>query len=162
MLDVASAPADDAAFERIVSAAASVATAHRARGDVVRLVTSDHRDTGWVAGQAAFDALMEELALLRRTPRADLGRALRAADPTSDVVVVVAGDLSDEEVARLPARGAGLSGHRPVTVVRFRPTVGGGPARSAVARVVDVGPDERFPDAWARTGLLLRPVGAGP
>lgn len=161
-LDLARTTTTPAGFERMVSAAASVAAAHRARGDIVRLVTGDGADTGWVNGEAAFQALLEVLALVRRTPRSDVGRALAVAEGGADAVVVIAGDLADAGVAALPGRRAVRTGrHAGLTVVRFLSA----PAPEAVrgiegARVVDVDPWQDFPSRW-REGLA-RPQGRRP
>ena len=149
-LDVEQSRAAAATFEAMVSAAASVAAAHWRRGDIVRLVTSANEDTGWVTGQAAFDGLLELLALVHRTGRSDLDRVLSTTDAGSDTLVVVGGDLPDEVVASIGRRRARRHGHRAgLTTVRFldRPVPRTGPGRTA--RVIDVVPGASFPATWA-------------
>lgn len=158
VLDVEIAATGEEAFERMVSAAASIATAHWRAGDMVRLLCTDGRDTGWVTGRAAFEGLLEVLALAQRRTAAHVARTLTAADTGADTVVVVAGDLPDAELGGLPTRRVRHDGGAAAaTIVRF-PTEARAaalaPGSRSGARVLDVGPGEPFPAAW--TGLLAR------
>lgn len=164
-LDLSQSTTTPEGFERMVSAAASVAAAHRARGDIVRVVAGDGRDTGWVNGEAAFQALLEVLAVVRRTPRSDIGRALAVAEAGADAVVVVAGDLPDPDVEALPGRRARSGRRAGLTVVRFRSAPAPAPASGVEgARVVDVAPGQDFPTRWSeglsRPRGRARPVGS--
>ena len=62
LLDVRRTTTDQAGFERMVTAAASVIAASGRRGDLVRLVTTGGIDTGAMSGHAQLEALMEHLA----------------------------------------------------------------------------------------------------
>lgn len=150
VLDVVPTRTTHEGFERMVSAAASIAAAHWARGDIVRLLTSDHEDTGWVTGQVAFDNLLEVLAVAARTPRADLDRVLGLTDAGAHSVVVVTGDRPDTDIARVAGHRAGRTGRSAgLTVVRFTGNDHeGAPGRLRGVRLVDVGPHEPFPLVW--------------
>ncbi|MFA9565371.1 MAG: DUF58 domain-containing protein, partial [Acidimicrobiales bacterium] len=70
LLDTRAETMDGTTFERAVSAAASVI--HRQQDDLVRLVSPDGYDTGFVAGHLAINAMMEYLAVVTPTPRRSL------------------------------------------------------------------------------------------
>lgn len=160
VLDVTSAHTSSEGFERMVSAAASVAAAHWERGDIVRLLTSDHRDTGWVTGRVAFDNLLEVLAVAERSGRADLDRVLGLTDAGAHAVVVVTGGRPDADIAALAGHRAGRSGRRAgLTVIRFpghAPTGLAGSIRGV--RVIDVAPSRPFPLVWEETRARSRAV----
>jgi uncharacterized protein (DUF58 family) len=163
VLDVASGHTSSESFERMVSAAASVAAAHWERGDIVRLLTSDHQDTGWVTGQVAFDNLMEILAVAERSPRADLDRVLGLTDAGAHAIVVVTGGRPDGDIAALAGHRARRSGRRAgLTVIRFpghAPTGLAGSIRGV--RVIDVAPSRAFPLVWEETRARSRvPTGS--
>lgn len=163
VLDVTSAHTSSEGFERMVSAAASVAAAHWERGDIVRLLTSDNQDTGWVTGQAAFDNLMEVLAVAQRSGRADLDRVLGLTDAGAHAVVVITGDRPDADIATVAGHRARRAGRRAgLTVVRFAghaPTGLAGAIRGV--RVIDVAPSRPFPLVWEETRVRSRtPAGS--
>lgn len=163
ILDVTSAHTSTEGFERMVSAAASVAAAHWDRGDIVRLLTSDNQDTGWVTGQVAFDNLMEVLAVAQRSGRADLDRVLGLTDAGAHAVVVVTGGRPDADIATIAGHRARRSGRRAgLTVVRF---AGHAPAGLAGAirgvRIIDVAPSRPFPLVWEEARIRSRaPTGS--
>lgn len=165
VLDVQERASRPEPFERMVSAAASIASAHWVRGDIVRLLQSDGRDTGWVTGQAAFESLLEVLAVTERVPAALLSRVLARTDAGTDTVVAVTGDLTDVDIASLPGRRSARAGRLAgLSVVRF-PAVGPGCAHQRViegVRVLDVGPDRAFADVWgdAVSSRPRTPVGS--
>lgn len=150
VLDVTSAHTSTEGFERMVSAAASIAAAHWDRGDIVRLLTSDTRDTGWVTGQVAFDNLLEVLAVAQRSPRADLDRVLGLTDAGAHAVVVVTAGRPDADIAAIAGHRARRSGRRAgLTVVRFPGHAVAEPAGAIRGvRVVDVAPSRPFPLVW--------------
>ena len=69
-----SAPSTDTAesLELAVSAAASIVTARSRQRDLVRLVTTDGTDSGFAAGHAHVEAIMEHLAVVHRSRSASL------------------------------------------------------------------------------------------
>jgi len=159
-------------FERMVSAAASIAAAHWQAGDMVRLLTTDGRDTGWVAGQASFDGLLEALAVTAHGPASDLADVLAHLGDGSDSVAAVVGDVPGASVPALPGRARGRGRGRPgaLTVVRFPAgaAAGGAPPaggrRTAGVSVIDVPPDRSFASAWGEAvagGRRRWPAGTG-
>lgn len=152
VLDVAVKTSNPDGFEGMVSAAASIATAHWRRGDIVRLLCSDGRDTGWITGQVAFEAMLELLAVTDRVTAASLARTLGRTDAGNDTIVCVAGSLPDVEVAALPSRRAARTGRSAgLTVVRFgdQGAVGAPGARAVRGvRVIDVGGAATFARTW--------------
>lgn len=147
-------------FERMVSAAASIATAHWRRGDIVRLLDTGGGDTGWVTGEVAFARLLDALALVERADGADLRATLGRIPAAADGVVAVAGNVTDPEVGLLPGRRRGRTGTpRHLTLVRFPATRSlTSRAGTVVAgvRVVDVAPRRDFAGAWAEAGPARR------
>lgn len=108
---------DTVSLERAVSLAASVVEAAGRRGDLVRMVTSDGTDSGFGAGRAHLDALLEVLAVLGPGRPADLGNLteglLRGGLATGGLVAVLGAASSvgeRERIARLRRRYA------PVTI----------------------------------------------
>lgn len=166
VLDVEQRRSRPDGFERMVSAAASIAAAHWQRGDIVRLLATDGTDSGWITGQVAFDHLLETLALVTPVDDADLARTLAQTPPGTDSVVAVVGNLTDPELGVLPGRRVARAGaplH--LTVVRFaalRSLTTHAATVVAGALVVNVAPRGEFADAWAEArGRRTRaPVGA--
>ena len=70
LLDTRTETMDESTFERAVSAAASVI--HRQQDDLVRLVSPDGYDTGFVAGHLAVNSMMDYLAVVTPMPRRSL------------------------------------------------------------------------------------------
>lgn len=140
-------------FERMVSAAASIAAAHWRRGDILRLIATDGSDTGWITGQVAFDQLLETLALVDRSDDSDLSRTLARTPAAADAVVAITGNLTDPEVTLLPGRRVARAGSPlHLTVVRFPATRSlSAHATTVVAgvRVVNVPPRGEFAIAWS-------------
>lgn len=148
-------------FEAMVSAAASLAVAHRAGGDHVRLVTTAGHDTGWVTGRAALDHLLDDLAVVTTSERADLGRVLTQAERAPHSLVLVTASRSDDELARVAALRERRVGRRTLIVVRFPGPSDGERSSAAGVRLVEVG-DGPFTRAWeaALVRAGRRPVGA--
>lgn len=169
LLDVRRTTTDADTFERLVSAAASIVTACWDRNDLVRLVATDGTDTGFVAGNAQLDALMEYLAVVRTVAAGSLRRSLGALPTGGGALVAVMANVPQGEldtVCSLRGRFGSL------TVVHLDPTDGPRTARVSSAavvfakvRVVRVGPDARFADEWnrvirsGRQRLVRRPPG---
>ncbi|WCO65242.1 DUF58 domain-containing protein [Iamia majanohamensis] len=166
VLDVEERRSRPDGFERMVSAAASIATAHWRRGDIVRLLDTGGGDSGWVTGEVAFEQLLEALALVERTDDADLRATLGRIPSAADAVVAVAGNVTDPEVGLLPGRRLARAGaplH--LTLVRFpatRSLTSQAGAVVAGVRVVNVAPRGDFAASWAEAGPARRgaPVGS--
>ncbi|MEJ7583192.1 MAG: DUF58 domain-containing protein [Acidimicrobiales bacterium] len=164
LLDVRRVAIDDGAFEEMVTAAASVVSSCRHRGDRVRLVSTDGIDTGSVAAHAQLDALMEYLAVVEPTLGGTLQPALGALSAGGGTLVAVLGGVSQADldavvamrtyfggltVVQFPGRSAG-------TTAQVAPTV----AQRGRLRVVRVEPGVRFADIWNQT--MGRSSIAGP
>ena len=93
LLDVRRTTTDQAGFERMVTAAASVIAASGRRGDLVRLVTTGGIDTGAMSGHAQLEALMEHLAVVELTPSGALGPTLASLGDGTGSLIAVVGDV---------------------------------------------------------------------
>jgi uncharacterized protein (DUF58 family) len=96
-------------LELAVSAAASILSASWRRRSLVRLVTSDGFDSGWAAGAAHAEAVMEHLAALQSSKldrMADVLAGLRRSGNGGAIAMVTAGAPSDDldATARLRTR----------------------------------------------------------
>jgi uncharacterized protein (DUF58 family) len=96
-------------LELAISAAASILSASWRRRSLVRLVTSDGFDSGWAAGAAHTEAVMEHLAALQSSKRdrmADVLAGLRRSGNGGAVAMVTAGASGDDldAAARLRTR----------------------------------------------------------
>jgi len=158
VLDLDRSSASPALFERMVSAAASIVNASWNRRDLVRLVTTDGVDTGFAAGHAHLDNLMERLAVVQPTRSAILHGVVRLLSSSSGGAVVAV--VGDPEPIDLEQFGAIRGQVGACTIVRFphdSTTVGGerGPARMIV-----VPPEAAFAPVWnravARPSRLMR------
>lgn len=150
-------------LELAVSAAASVVAAAWRHRSLVRLVTSDGDDSGWAAGAAHVESVMERLATVR-AGRADrlaevLGRLRREGSGGSLVLVTAAAPETDlRAAAHLRAR-YGL-----VAAVVFEPSSYGAPPRPEPPAptprgvlAVRVTAADPFPTAWNRAFAQFRP-----
>jgi len=151
LLDGRRGATDPATFEAMVSAVASVVTASRARGDLVRLVVTDRTDTGFVSGHAQLDALMEYLAVVEPSPSGSLTRSLGTVAQGAGTLVAVVGAVAQADIDAVVGMRTRFGG---LTVVHFGS--GDGATVSSVAasrghvRVVAVPPGGRFDQAWNR------------
>jgi uncharacterized protein (DUF58 family) len=151
VLDVRASRHDDETLERAVSAAASIVTAGARRQDLVRYVASDGADSGFAAGHAHVEAVLEHLACVEPTGDHGFRRTIDAlaSGNTGGALVVVGGGFSDldlEHVGRLGRRyGTAL-------VVAFAPAPHD-PTTPTLAppglRLIEIGTDTSFPEAWA-------------
>jgi uncharacterized protein (DUF58 family) len=144
VLDQRRQAGDAEAFERVVSAAASVLRAHLRRGDHVRLVTTSGVDSGYGVGGSHLDGLLEYLAVAERTSTGSLRMAMELVERgASGAVVLVSAKPSDADVDLLERSGSAVSVRR---VVRFDRS-----QRATTARrteVVGVASGETFASAW--------------
>lgn len=155
LLDTRSTAHSDESFERAVSAAASLVAANAHHRDLVRLVTTSGRDSGFAAGRTHVESVLEFLASVSTTSRgtfqATLAHLQSAGDGGAVVAVMgIAHDADIEKVTRLRGRAGGLA------VVRFpdraqpsgSATVSGlGLGGSGLLEVV-VPPEASFLQAW--------------
>jgi uncharacterized protein (DUF58 family) len=143
VLDTRARTHHDDSFETAVSAAASIVSAAWRRRDLVRLVTTGGYDSGFNAGHAHVERVLEELAVVKATSVGSLRgviEGLPRLGPTG--VVVVVGDIPEPELTgllRLPGRKS------TVTVV----SVDRRSSSDAGHRdVVACGPGQPFAAAW--------------
>ncbi|TXR55734.1 DUF58 domain-containing protein [Quadrisphaera setariae] len=165
--------ADADAFERAVSAAASLATSLHDAGAAVHLELGPPATAAGAAGSRAAgrEGLLEQLALVDLGDEASLAAALAAAlgrrgesDAREGVLAVVAGRLSRADAELLAgAQGAGVAGVRRRAAALA--VLGQAPAPGAVEAllragwaVLDLSEGEPLADAWQRA---REPVAAG-
>lgn len=105
LLDLRSDVHTDASLDVAVSAVASIITATRRSGDLVRLVATDGTDSGFLPGNAAYSAILEYLATVPRSPGSSLMRLLDSLSRTSHggALVVVSGALGPHDRTRIGA-----------------------------------------------------------
>ena len=169
LLDVRAAVHTPESLELAVSAAASVHEACRRTGGLVRLVATDGADSGFSAGQAHAEAILEHLATVEATGDDRLAGAvasLRRAGNGGSLVVVttaLAAPADLDALARLRGRYGGLalvvferSSWEPSAVTARVPPV----PLPAVGTVVRVTAAEPFRLAWDRA-LAGAAAGAG-
>jgi uncharacterized protein (DUF58 family) len=135
LLDTRATAHSDDSFERAVSAAASVVATSSRQRDLVRLVTTGGRDSGFATGRAHLESVLEFLASIRATSRGTFQATLANLQTASDggAVVAVMGEAHEadvERVTRLRGRAGALA------VVRFPEA----PAASASSPRTDRGP----------------------
>ena len=102
LIDTRAEVMDGDVFERAVSAAASVI--HRQQDDLVRLVSPDGYDTGFVTGSLAINAMMEYLAVVTPVPSRSLrGLTERLGQSQGGGTLVLIARLEPQDLD-LPAR----------------------------------------------------------
>lgn len=168
LLDLRDTATSPESLELVISAGASIVSASARRQDLVRLVGTDGSDSGFAAGHAHFEAILEYLASVQATTGSDLNRVVDrlARSATGGALVVVVAEIRREEldqVLRLRNRFASL------TVVSFgRSSVPTGPVATgplmapvpAPAGTVTVDADHPFAETW---NAAIRPAGGrGP
>jgi uncharacterized protein (DUF58 family) len=165
LLDVRRTTHSPASLELAVSAAASVVTACWRRRDLVRLLSTDGADSGFAAGHAHIEAIMEHLAVVQSTPGGTLRGVLDALGKSGgggNLVVIVA-DLAEAELratARLSSSFGGL------TVVQFDrsswDSAAPEPATIPSRNLLRITRSLSFPDAWSRAMRQGRRSTDGP
>jgi uncharacterized protein (DUF58 family) len=119
LLDVRRSTHSPESLELAVSAAASVVTASWRRRDLVRVLSTDGQDSGFAAGHAHVESVMEHLAVIRSVPGGTLRGVLnllnRGAAGGGALVVVVA-DLPPAELQAVVRLRGGFGA---LTIVQF-------------------------------------------
>jgi uncharacterized protein (DUF58 family) len=159
LVDVRSSANTADSLELVISAAASIITAGARRQDLVRLVSTDGGDSGFAAGHAHVESMLEHLASIEACNDTNHRRVIDrlARSSGGGALVVVVADIAPadlDRVLRLRNRFGSL------TLVRFEPSSWGStgpvtapaPARAGVVRVTA---DQPFPEAWNRA---IRPT----
>lgn len=163
VLDGRSDRIDPDDFERAVSAAASLVHAAALRGDRVRLVLPDGRDSGLVEGRLHTDGLLDRLAVVDRGGAGPLPEISPGARARSGGLVVVTGGLDRSELAALGRHPERFASVRVVVIGAGRSEPTGGEAGADLAatdlQVVPVARGTSFAAAWVaadRTRLTVR------
>ncbi|HEX4979986.1 MAG TPA: DUF58 domain-containing protein [Acidimicrobiales bacterium] len=163
LLDVRASVHDDESLELAVSAAASIHDASRRRQSLIRLVSTDGTDSGFAAGTAHDEAILEHLAGVgasRHDRLAGVTAALRRAGNGGSLAVVTSDRATRSDIDAV-ARLAGRYGTIVLVVVersayeRSAPLAAPGDLPT-VGTVVRVNRDQQFGDAWERA---VRPDG---
>jgi uncharacterized protein (DUF58 family) len=129
-------------FEVAVSAAASVVTAAWKRRDLIRLLTTSGYDSGFNGGQAHFEGILEELAVVSATSVGSLRGVLEALPRSGATsIAVIVGDVPEPELHGLVT----LSRTGSVTVVCIDRRSSPAPDHPDV---VSCGPTQPFASAW--------------
>lgn len=158
LLDVREGQHTTQSLELAISAAASVIAAGDRRQDLVRLVTTSGTDSGFAAGHAHVEALLEHLACLEATPGAGpidgvLGHL--AASSSGGALIAVGALLPAGEVGQLTRLRERFGS---VGIVRFEPSSWGSdrpaPPVPADPGLVSVTAERSFTAAW--TDLVAR------
>lgn len=160
LVDVRAATNTEASIELVISAAASIVTASAKRQDLVRLITTDGSDTGFAAGHAHIESIMEHLASIEPSHDASFRRVLDrvARSSTGGALIAIVADIGDLEldtIAKLRNRFGS------VTIVKFTPSSWDPRATEAAppatSRVLTITAAQPFPETWNRA---MRPTRA--
>jgi len=151
LVDVRAATNTEASLELVISAAASIVTASAKRQDLVRLITTDGNDSGFAAGHAHIESIMEHLASIEASHDAAFRRVLdRAArSSTGGALIAIVAEIPQlelETIAKLRNRFGS------VTIVRFTPSSWDArstePAPAATNRVLPITGAQPFAEVW--------------
>jgi len=150
LLDVRRSSANPDTFERMVSAAASVATALHERGDIVRLATTDGKDL-MATDQRSYDRLLDHLALIKQIDRTTPQLPpRRPGTARAETAVMVMGDDATE-VFDLAQRITGARARAfAVYFPGANPTRIGSDNAVGLLRMVPVVPAASFAEAWSQ------------
>lgn len=153
LLDLRRTVHSPGSFEIAVSAAASIIVASATRHDLVRLRTTDGGDSGFGAGNAHLDAIMEYLATTSPTGHGTLRSVITALRSTGGgALVAITANSSPQELGELLRTGGSFAS---VNVVDVRPSAWDPAARPEPVTerpgVVTVQGSSDFTTAWERT-----------
>lgn len=159
LVDVRAATTNEASLELVISAAASVVTASSKRQDLIRMLTTDGSDSGFAAGHAHVEAIMEHLAAVEASHDAAFRRVIDrvARSSTGGALIVLCAGMPTEELEqlnRLRRRFGSL------TIVQFDRSAWDPSAAApapAISRdgVLRVTAERGFPEVWNAT---MRPT----
>ena len=158
VLDLRLAVHDAVSLERAISAAASVVSANWKHRSLVRLVATDGKDSGFAAGHAHVDAILEYLAAAdveRSGALVPLVERLRRDGSGGAIAVITTSAVSDNElgaVSQLRNRFGAVT----LVMVEGGNTRNSAPSRRAAVPAVHVHTDNDFGPAWNRAMAMLR------
>ena len=157
LLDLRSDVHSEPSLDLAVSAVASIITATRRSGDLIRLVATDGTDSGFIPGNAAYTAILEYLATVPRSAAASLTRLLDSLSRTTShggALVVVSGELGRHDRTRIDALRHRYATLTTVTIERSawdpRAPVRDDDTDPPGLHEVRVRRDVSFPAAWNR------------
>lgn len=170
LLDVRRGATTADSLEQLVSAAASVTTACWHRRDLVRLVSTDGTDTGFAAGHAHIDAIMEYLAVVQPSDRSTLRRSLATVRDTGGALVALVAQAPQSDLDAISSLAEQVGALTVVHIGAGAAADGGRTRRVRAAspslRVITVRPGGSFAEAWnarflpsTRRTLRRAPVG---
>jgi uncharacterized protein (DUF58 family) len=152
LVDVRSSTNTAASLELVISAAASIVTANARRQDLVRLVATDGGDSGFAAGHAHVESILEHLASVEATNEANYRRVIDrlARSSTGGALVVVGASMPSSELDQVLRLRTRFGSQR---IVQFDPSSwgdGGGSVGSTTGGegVIHVTGDRPFPEVW--------------
>lgn len=108
-------------LELIISAAASVITASSRRQDLVRLITTDGSDSGFAAGHAHVESIMEHLAAVEASHDAAFRRVVDrvARSSTGGAFIALVANMATVEIEQLTRLRQRFGS---VTIIQFHPS----------------------------------------
>jgi uncharacterized protein (DUF58 family) len=134
------------------SVAASIVVLAHAKGNLVRIVTGEGTDSGYLYGNAQVESLLEVLALLQPHRKAALKTALdlAAMQQRSGGAVVITGDLDATRIAAVRRLSRSFSFVTSVVIDRtaWDPTADLEGAPVANRRMVRITKESPFPAVW--------------
>lgn len=159
LLDARSGAADELAFEKMVSAAASLVLASRGRDDLVRLVSTDGTDTGFTT-HSTRDPALDYLARVTQHSAGNDGGLTKAALLTGtrnvgSMVMLLGAGLSNESLMQGQGRQSSVA--KVIFETANLPSVGGVGDIASTLMVI-VPHDAPFAPAWVQA-LAVRSVG---
>jgi uncharacterized protein (DUF58 family) len=139
-------------LELLVSAAASIVNACGRRQDLLRLVNTDGTDSGFAAGHAHIDSIMEHLASVEASPDPSFRRVVDrlARSSTGGALVVLAAAMPSDELDQI---GRLRNRFGSVLIVQFDrsawdSTVASTTSAPAYERILRVTGSHPFPEVW--------------
>lgn len=160
MVDIRQATNTPESLELVISAAASIVNASQRRQDLVRLITTDGSDSGFAAGHAHVEAIMEHLAAIEASHDAAFRRVIDrvARSATGGALIVVVANLPVAELDSLLRLRKRFGS---VTIVQFDPSSWTRgtviPAKTVTNDgVLRVTAEVPFPEVWNQA---MRPAG---
>jgi uncharacterized protein (DUF58 family) len=154
LCDIRAATNTEESLELVISAAASVVTASARRQDLVRLITTNGSDSGFAAGHAHVEGIMETLVSAEASHDAAFRRVVdRAArSSTGGALIAIVANMSPAEIERISRLRQRFGS---VTVVQFTPSSwdpgAADPQGTTLPTVLRVSAGSPFVETWDRT-----------
>ena len=170
VLDTRTSAFNFESFEGAVSAAASVASAAVKRGDVVRLVTTNHADSDYGTGATHLHGVLRDLATIEVNAEGDLRATIASLQGASNAgsLVAIVGDIPAREFGHVALLRRAFDS---ITVAWFARSddsvTSAGSSPLGGVTVVPVDAKKGFPAAWSATfgaapGARSATFGAAP